>query len=59
MRQLTFSSKHFNITKVISFYANFERELNLLNFKQSEVLTDATEKQIKILRIVHNNIIRI
>ena len=41
-----------------SFYANFERELNLLNFKQSEVLVDATEKEIKTLRIVHNNVVR-
>ena len=41
-----------------SFYANFEQELNLLNFKQSEVLTDIAEKQIKTLWIVHNNIIK-
>ena len=44
MTQLTLSSKHFDITKVTSFYANFERESNLLNFRQSEVLTDAAEK---------------
>ena len=58
MTQLTLNSKHFNTTKVIPFYTNFERELNLLNFKQSEVLTDAVKKQIKTLRIVHNNIMR-
>ena len=58
MAQLTFSSKHFNTTKMTPFYANFERESNLLNFRQSEVLADATEKQIKILRIVHDNIMR-
>ena len=58
MTQLTFNSKHFNMTKMTPFCANFEREPNLLNFKQSEVLTDAAEKQIKILRIVHNNIMK-
>ena len=58
MTQLTLNSKHFDITKVTSFYANFERESNLLDFRQSKVLIDATKKQIKILRIVHNNIIR-
>ena len=58
MAQLALSSKHFDTTKVTSFYANFGRESNLLNFRQSEVLTDAAEKQIKTLRIVHNNIMR-
>ena len=58
MTQLTSNLKHFDTTKVTSFYANFERELNLLDFRQSEVLTDAAEKQIKTLRIVHNNIMR-
>ena len=58
MIQLTFNSKYFDTIKVILFYANLEREPNLLNFKQSKVLIDAAEKQIKILRIVHNNIMR-
>ena len=58
MTQLTFSSKHSDTTKMTSFYANFEREPNLLNFRQSKVLADAAEKQIKTLRIVHNNIVR-
>ena len=58
MTQLTFNSKCFDTTKMTLFYANFEREPNLLNFKQSEVLADAAEKQIKTLRIVHNNIMR-
>ena len=58
MTQLTLSSKHFDTTKMTSFYANFGRESNLLDFRQSEVLADATEKQIKTLRIVHNNIVR-
>ena len=58
MTQLTLNSKYFDTTKMTSFYANFERESNLLNFKQSKVLIDAAKKQIKILRTVHNNIIR-
>ena len=58
MAQLTLNSKHFNTTKVTFFYANFERESNLLNFKQSEILIDVTEKQIKILQTVHNNIMK-
>ena len=43
---------------MILFYANFERESNLLNFRQLKILINAAEKQIKTLRIVHNNIIR-
>ena len=58
MMQLTLSSKHFDTTKMISFYVNFERESNLLNFIQSEILIDAAEKQIKTLRTVHNNIVK-
>ena len=58
MTQLAFNSKYFDMTKVTLFYANFERESNLLNFKQSEILIDAAEKQIKTLRIVHNNIMK-
>ena len=58
MTQLALNSKHFDIIKMTSFYVNFERESNLLNFRQSEILVDAAEKQIKTLRIVHNNIIR-
>ena len=42
--QLTLNSKHFDTTKIILFYANFERESNLLNFRQSEVLINAAEK---------------
>ena len=41
---LIFNSKHFDTIKMTSFYANFERESNLLDFKQSKVLSDAAEK---------------
>ena len=44
MTQLIFDSKHFDIIKMTLFYANFERESNLLNFKQLKVLLDATKK---------------
>ena len=58
MTQLILNSKHFDITKMTSFYTNFEQESNLLNFRQSEILIDAAKKQIQILRIVHNNIMK-
>ena len=58
MTQLTLNSKHFDIIKMTSFYANFGREPNLLNFKQSKILIDAAEKQIEMIRTVHNNIMR-
>ena len=41
-----------------SFYANFDHESNLLNYEQSEISADAAERQIKTLRKIHNNIIR-
>ena len=36
MTQLTLSSKHFDTTKMTLFYANFERESNLLNFNSQK-----------------------
>ena len=58
MAQLTFNSKHSDTTKMTSFYANYDRESNLLNYEQSEVSADAAERQVKTLRMVHNNIVR-
>ena len=58
MTQLTLNSKHFDTTKMSSFYANFDHELNLLNYEQSKISTDTTKRQIKTLRKIHNNIMR-
>ena len=41
-----------------SFYANFDHESNLLNYEQSKVSADAAERQIKTLKKIHNNIMR-
>ena len=41
-----------------SFYANYDRESNLLNYEQSKVSANATERQMKTLRMIHNNIMR-
>ena len=44
MTQLTLNSKYFDTIKMTLFYVYFERESNLLNFKQLKVLIDAAEK---------------
>ena len=58
MTQLTFNSKHFDTTKMTSFYANYDRESNLLNYEQSKISANAAERQVKTLKMIHNNIMR-
>ena len=58
MTQLTLNSKHFDTTKMTSFYANYDRESNLLNYEQSKISTNAAERQVKTLRMIHNNIVK-
>ena len=41
-----------------SFYVNYDRKSNLLNYEQLKISTNATKRQMKILKMIHNNIMR-
>ena len=41
-----------------SFYANYDRESNLLNYEQLKISANATERQMKTLKMIHNNIMK-
>ena len=58
MTQLTFNVKQFNIIKITSFFANYERNFNLFDYKESSILKNATKSRIKILKKIYNNIMR-
>ena len=58
MIQLTLNAKQFNIIKIILFFANFKRNFNLFNYKESSILTNATKFKIKTLRQVYENILK-
>ena len=59
MIQLTLNVKTSKIIKIISFYSNFERELNLFTLKKSYILANAALNRIKTLKNLRNNISKI
>ena len=59
MTQLIFNFKISNTTKKTSFFANFEKKLNLFEQKLSHVSTQLTMKKITIFKIIHSNIVKI
>ena len=40
------------------FFINYERNFNLFNYKKSLMLTNATKSRIKMLKKIHENIIK-
>ena len=56
--QLTLNVKQFNIIKTISYFINYNQELNLYSYKKSSILTNATKTRVKILKRIHENIIK-
>ena len=58
MTQLTLNIKISNTIKITSFFVNYERESNLFDYKKSLILTNATKSRIKILKRMHENIMK-
>ena len=53
---MTLNIKQFNTTKTILFFANYERNSNLFNYKKSSILTNVAKLRVEIFKKVHENI---
>ena len=58
MTQLTLNIKRFNTIKTISFFANYERNSNLFDHKESSMLTNVAKSRIEIFKKIHENIVK-
>ena len=58
MTQLIFNVKQFNIIKTTLFSANYKRNLNLFNYKESSMLTNAIKSRVETLKQIHENILK-
>ena len=58
MTQLTLNVKVSNITKVTSFFANFERKSNLFERSRNQVSIEATITKGSAIRTIQNNIFK-
>jgi len=58
MTQLTLNAKISNITKLTSFFVNYNKELNLFKKERKHLLTQSIIKRIAILKKIHDNILK-
>ena len=58
MKQLFFIAKESKTIKATSFFVNYERESNLLNYLQFSMLTKVAKNKIDIFKKVHENIFK-
>ena len=56
MTQLTLNAKVSNITKITSFFVNFEKELNLFERSKNQVSIKTTIAKEKKIKAIQNNI---
>ena len=56
MTQLTLNAKVSNITKVTSFFANYNKKLNLFKKERTHLLAQSTIERVETLKRVHDNI---
>ena len=57
MAQLTLNAKVLNITKITSFFVNYNIELNLFERERKHILITATMQWIKKMKIIRDNIV--
>ena len=58
MTQLALNAKQFDIIKKILFFANYERNPNMFNYRESLVLTKVAKSRVKTLKQMHDNIVK-
>ena len=58
MTQLTLNIKTSNITKTTSFFANFEKELNLFERSKNQVSIEATITRKNTIKTIQDNIFK-
>ena len=56
--QLILNAKISNIIKILSFFANFEKKLNLFEIFKKHKSIDAIIQKINILKRIHENIVK-
>jgi hypothetical protein len=56
MAQLALNAKVSNITKVTSFFANYDKELNLFEKERMHLLAQSAIERVETLKKVHDNI---
>ncbi len=56
MAQLTLNAKISNITKIISFFVNYNKEFNLFEKKRTHLLAQLVIERIATLKKIYDNI---
>jgi len=56
MTQLALNAKVSNITKIASFFANYNREFNLFEEERKHLLAQSVIERIATLKRIHDNI---
>ncbi len=59
MTQLTLNAKILNITKITSFFANYNKKSNLFKKERTHLFAQLVIKRVVILKKIHNNILKI
>ena len=59
MTQLTLNAKISNITKITSFFANYNKEFNLFEKERKHLLTQLIIERIATLKKIYDNILNI
>jgi len=58
MTQLALNAKVSNITKITSFFANYNKKLNLFKEERTHLSTQLVIERIAILKKIHHNILK-
>jgi hypothetical protein len=58
MTQLALNAKILNITKIILFFVNYNKELNLFKEEQKHLLAQLVIERIATLKKIHDNILK-
>ncbi len=58
MTQLALNAKVLNITKITSFFVNYNKELNLFEEERTHLSTQSIIERITILKKIYDNILK-
>jgi len=58
MAQLALNAKISNITKIISFFVNYNKEFNLFEKERKHLLAQLVIERVATLKKIHDNILK-
>jgi len=58
MTQLTLNAKILNITKITSFFVNYNKKSNLFEKERKHLLTQLVIERVTTLKKIHDNILK-